>query len=42
MLYDSREDLSRGSLLTFDESAVEETKLRIDEGWRLIDLLFKT
>jgi 2,3-bisphosphoglycerate-independent phosphoglycerate mutase len=42
MLFDSREDLSRGSLLTFDESAVEETKLRIDEGWRLIDLLFKT
>ncbi len=42
MLYDSRDDLSRGSLLTFDESAVEEAKVRIDEGWRLIDLLFKT
>ena len=42
MLYDSREDLSRGSALTFDESAVEETKLHIDEGWRLIDWLFKT
>lgn len=41
MLYDSREDLSRGSTLTFDESAVEESKLRIDEGWRLIEMLFK-
>jgi len=42
MLHDSREDLSRGSLLTFDESAVEEAKVRIDEGWRLIDLLFRS
>jgi len=41
MLYDSREDLSRGNALTFDESAVEESKLRIDEGWRLIEMLFK-
>lgn len=41
MLYDSREDLSRGNALTFDESAVEEAKLRIDEGWRLIEMLFK-
>lgn len=41
MLCDSREDLSHGSTLTFDESAVEDAKLRIDEGWRLISLLLK-
>ena len=41
MLYDSREDLSRGNALTFDESAVEEAKLRIDEGWRSIEMLFR-
>jgi 2,3-bisphosphoglycerate-independent phosphoglycerate mutase len=26
-----------GSRLPYDESAVEETRLRIDEGWRLLD-----
>lgn len=41
MLYDSRDDLSRGSAFTFDESAVEEAKRRIDEGWRLIEMLFR-
>lgn len=41
MLYDSRQDLSRGERLTFDESAVEEAKLRVDEGWRLIGMLLQ-
>jgi len=31
-----------GSNLPFDERAVQETKLRVEEGFRLIDLLFGT
>ena len=39
LLYDSRDD--RRSSLPFDERALPETKLNVDEGHRLIDLLFE-
>lgn len=40
LLYDSREPLKGGGKLPYDERAVPEAKVRIDEGFRLIDDLF--
>lgn len=40
LIYDSREEAS-GPRLPYDERALEETKLRIDEGYRVMDLLLE-
>jgi 2,3-bisphosphoglycerate-independent phosphoglycerate mutase len=37
VLYDSREN--KGNNIPFDERAAEDAKLRVDEGYRLMDLL---
>jgi 2,3-bisphosphoglycerate-independent phosphoglycerate mutase len=37
VLYSSREN--KGTILPFDERAVEDARLRVEEGHRLIDLL---
>ena len=41
LLYDSSKPLRRGSLLPYDERALNETKTHLPEGYRLIEELFR-
>lgn len=41
LLYDSRKSLRKGTRYPYDERAVQEAKSIFDEGYRLIDQLFK-
>lgn len=41
LLYDSRKPLRKGAMLPYDERAVAEAKFIIDDGYRLIEDLFR-
>ena len=42
LMFDSRTPLRKGSMLPFDERALQETHLFVDDGYRLMDQLLSS